>query len=241
MMCEKYGYRISTDPTAPFDFAMKWMGYTYSPNDIVLKELDAAVGLPNIGCEDISKTKVGEIHQEIFAYGLEIDPTHFQGLAVEKTNLNAQCRESVVRCPILEARHGFVYQRLVTTPTEPDEYEEYRVAIMRQEIPYVVVKRRPLTERFNASAGYALVRDAEEVFSPEEMEMIFRICNRFGFEYGDLDILREQSDGRIYIIDLSPNPSGPGGGYEQSQRDEIVDRLHTAFQRQFWTTAAPRT
>lgn len=236
-MCEKYGYRISNDPRQPFDFAMKWIGYTYAPNDIVLRELDAAVGLPNIGVEDISKTFVGNVHWETLGYGLEVDPTVYHGHAVKKANLNAQCRESVELCPLEEAAHGFIYQRLVVTPTEPDEYEEYRVAIMKDEIPYVVVKRRPLSHRFNRSAGYAIVREGDEIFNAEEKEKIFRICKRFGFEYGDLDILRDQNDNEIFIIDLNPTPGGPGGGYEQAQRDDIVDRVHRSFQRKFWNQA----
>ena len=237
MMCEKYGYQISNDPTQSFDFAMKWIGDTFTPNDIVLKELDAAIGLPNIGVEDISKTFVGNVHWETLQYGLEVDPTQFEGYAVKKANLNAQCRESVELCPLEKADHGFIYQRLVVTPTEPDEYEEYRVAIMKDEIPYVVVKRRPLSHRFNRSAGYAIIREGDEVFNAEEKALIFKICERFGFQYGDLDILRDQNDGQIYIIDLNPTPGGPGGGYEQHQRDDIVDRVHRAFQRKFWNKA----
>lgn len=233
MMCNKMGYGIIDDPTLPFDFGMKWIGETFTPNDIVIEELADQIHLVNARCEDISKTYVEAVHQDVFGYGLEVDPTQYMGLVVQKANLNAQCKESLIECPIDEALHGFTYQRLVITPTEPEEYEEYRVAITGREITYVVVKRRPVSERFNRSAGYALIKTADEIFNPEEQELIFEMSAQSGFEYGDLDILRDAGDGRIYIIDLNPTPGGPGGGYFQEQRDQIVELLTQAFQREF--------
>lgn len=233
-MCDKMGYKVTNNPTIPFDFAIKWIGETFTPNDIVIEELQQQTRLVNLKCQDISKSFVEEVHKEVFGYSLEVDPRTFQGQAVEKANLNAQCKESVLDCPTEAVQHGFIYQRLVITPTEPDEYEEYRVAITGNEITYVVIKRRPVSERFNRSAGYAIIKEADEVFSPEEKAMIFRINQRFGFEYGDLDILRDQRDQRIYVIDLNPTPGGPGGGYEEAQRQDIVERLTQAFQRQFF-------
>ena len=233
-MCEKAGYRVTISPTDPFDFAIRWIGETYMPKDPVTRELAAQVHLVNVHCEDISKDWVEQMHREVFGYSLEVDPTQYTGRVVQKANLNAQLRESVIECPIQEPAHGFVYQRLVTTPTEPDEYEEYRVAITEKEITYVVVKRRPLSHRFDRSAGYAIVKNADEVFSPEEQALIFKMCEKANFEYGDLDILREQSDGLIFIIDLNPTPGGPGGGYTQEQRDDIVSRLTKAFNNGFF-------
>lgn len=223
-MCRAAGYRLVQDPREPFDLAMKWHPQTYTLNDAVLEELQELTPVLNVGCEDISKRRVEEAHRRVFGYGLVVDARTYRGTCVQKANLNAQNREYVVECPQPEAdQELFVYQRLVTTPTEPEEYEEYRVAITGDRIPLVVIKRRSVEERFDRSAGYAVLAAAEEVFSAAEQSKIFELCRNFRFEFGDLDILRDRTDGRIYVIDVNPTPGGPGGGYTGDQRRRLVE------------------
>ncbi|MEO1368165.1 MAG: hypothetical protein AAFX50_13410 [Acidobacteriota bacterium] len=242
LLCERGGFRVVSDPTRPFDLAIKWYEETYTPNDRVLGELAQITPVLNLGCCDISKRRVDEAHREIFGYGLLVDPHTYRGACVKKTNLNAQNRESLVQCPIAPGDgdagegHGFVYQRLVVTPREPEEYEEYRVPITGREIPCVVIKRRPLSVRFDRCAGYAILAEADEVFSADERAKILELCRVFGLDFGDLDILRERGDGRLHVIDVNPTPGGPGAagyGYTEDQRQELLTRQLAAFRRVF--------
>ena len=233
-MCRLAGYQTTNDPTRGFDFAIKWNGETYTPRCRMLAELSDQTRVLNINCEDISKTCVEEMHRAVFGYGLIVDPRRYHGLCVKKADLNAQCSESVVECPVAERQHGFVYQRMIRTAGEPDEFEEYRVPVTGTEIPCVVIKRRSLEERFNRCAGYAEIAKADELFTSAELENIFQLTRRMGLEFGDLDILRDVRDGRIHVIDVNPTPGGPGGpgyGYTAEQGDEIIARQLEAFQR----------
>jgi hypothetical protein len=235
-MCAMAGYRTTNDIAEGFDVAIKWFGETYTPAGEILQELSAAFHVINGRCEDISKSHVEAIHRELFGYGLMVDPTTYAGLAVVKANLNAQCRESVVACPLAEARTGLVYQRLVVTRPEPEEFEEYRVPITGTAIPCVVVKRRPLAQRFDRSAGYAQLTSAAAVFEASEIGLLLEFCRRIGLEFGDLDVLRDRGDGRIYVIDANPTPGGPGGpggGYTAEQRRELLEIQLEALERYF--------
>ncbi len=210
-MCDLAGYRTTNDITEAFDIAIKWFGETYTPAGEILRELSAVQYVINGGCDDISKTHVEAIHRALFGYGLMVDPTTYSGPAVMKANLNAQCRESVVACPLAEALPGFVYQKLIVTRPEPAEFEEYRVPITGFGIPCVVIKRRPLAQRFDRTAGYAELTSAAAVFNAEEIALLLEFCRRMGLDFGDLDVLRDRGDGRIYVIDANPTPGGPGG------------------------------
>ncbi|MEM8993363.1 MAG: hypothetical protein AAGF23_01100 [Acidobacteriota bacterium] len=242
LLCEKGGFRITRDVTRPFDLAIKWHPETYTPNDRVLDELARITPVVNLGCDDISKRRVEDAHREVFGYGLLVDPHTYRGTCVKKTNLNAQNRESLVECPIAPGDgdagigHGFIYQRLVVTPREPQEYEEYRVPITGREIPCVVIKRRPLSVRFDRCAGYAALAEVDEVFSADERAKILELCRVFGLDFGDLDILRERDGGRLHVIDVNPTPGGPGAagyGYTEEQRQELLSRQLAAFRRVF--------
>ena len=233
-MCQMAGYRVSRDPTQGFDLAIKWLGETYTPNDRVLEELAQATRVINFGCDDISKTRVEAVHQQVFGYGLIVDPKTYQGPAVVKSNMNARGGEDVVECPVeIDYRPYVVYQRRVTTPREPDEFEEYRVAVTGQRLATAVVKRRPLSDHFDRSAGYALITEPDEVLSAAEQAKVLELCTAVGLEFGDLDILREQGDGRIHVIDVNPTPGGPGGGYTEEQRQRLVGRQLEIFRQTF--------
>jgi hypothetical protein len=235
-MCAMAGYRTTNDIAEGFDVAIKWFGETYTPAGEILQELSAACHVINGRCEDISKSHVEAIHRELFGYGLMVDPTTYAGLAVVKANLNAQCRESVVACPLAEARPGLVYQRLIVTRPEPEEFEEYRVPITGSAIPCVVIKRRPLAQRFDRTAGYAELTSAAAVFEASEIGLLLEFCRRIGLEFGDLDVLRDRGDGRIYVIDANPTPGGPGGpggGYTAEQRQELLEIQLAALDRYF--------
>jgi len=236
-MCEMAGYRTTNDITVAFNIAIKWFGETFTPAGEILRELSAVTHVINSGCDDISKTNVEAIHQALFGYGLMVDPTTYVGPAVMKANLNAQCRESVVTCPVAEAVPGFVYQRLIVTQPEPGEFEEYRVPITGSEIPCVVIKRRPVAQRFDRTAGYAELTSATDVFNAKEIGLLLEFCRRIGLEFGDLDVLRDRGDQRIHVIDANPTPGGPGGpggGYTAEQRKELLKIQLEALNRYFF-------
>ena len=68
----------------------------------------------NFACHDISKSRVAAVFEATFGYPLAIDPTTYDGDAVEKSEINSMHDGRVVRCPA-DRREGYVYQRLIDT------------------------------------------------------------------------------------------------------------------------------
>jgi len=54
----------------------------------------------NLNCNDISKTKVSNVHKKVFKYAIDIDPLKFNGKAVEKSYINALHDGRIIECPI---------------------------------------------------------------------------------------------------------------------------------------------
>src|SRR3954454_7156229 len=51
-----------------------------------------------------------------------------------------------------------------------------------------------------------LRRSTSHVFTPEEVRQILAFARAMGVDYGEFDILRDRSDGRIYVVDVNKTP-----------------------------------
>jgi hypothetical protein len=98
--CERKGWDISTDPNAPYDLAINWEDTTFRTQDEVLERLKQAGHVINDACSDISKRHTDHVHQEVFGYGLEVDPVAFEGNVVRKSDVNATHTGKILPCPI---------------------------------------------------------------------------------------------------------------------------------------------
>jgi glutathione synthase/RimK-type ligase-like ATP-grasp enzyme len=102
-----------------------------------------------------------------------------------------------------------VYQRLIDNRCSQDLVEDIRLPFVCGAIPLVYVKRRPLARRFkNLTTADTVVRP-EAVLSADEIASIRRFCDIMGLDYGELDVLRDRGNGRIYIVDANKTPYGP--------------------------------
>ena len=52
-----------------------------------------------------------------------------------------------------------------------------------------------------------------------------------GIDYGELDILRDNNDGRIYIVDANNTPSGPPNGLTDVQECLALHRMVYPFNK----------
>ena len=61
--------------------------------------LKSADQLLNFGCQDISKSQVAHLQEDIFSYPLALDPHTHQGEAVEKSDKNGVHDGRIITCP----------------------------------------------------------------------------------------------------------------------------------------------
>jgi hypothetical protein len=192
--------------------------------------------LLNLKCEDISKEHLNRVFDEIFGYSVSVDPAVHNGKCVMKSNWNALHQGRIVECPTTVKDKNVVYQRLIRNEVEGGLVEDIRVPIIGNQTPFVYLKYRSIDNRFvdrvhtNTKATIAEVAD---VLSDDELNNIHRFCSRIGMDYGEVDVLRNSDDGRIYIVDANNQPSGPPSPISESEGKVAVIRLSRAFEEAF--------
>lgn len=175
----------------------------------------------NFAATDVSKSRVAAAFEEAFGYPLAVDPARFEGQAVEKSEANGAHDGRIVTCPT-PARPGRTYQRVIDNRclARPGLVEDIRTPTIGGRPTAVFLKRRRIGERFaNANAEVVLMR-AEDVYSGAEMEGIARFCAALGLDWGGLDVLRDVSEGRLYIVDANKTDMGPPTALP------LADKLH---------------
>ena len=211
-ICLFLGYEITNNPEESFHTAIKWKNATFSQNNQIFSCLLAQnINIANISCEDISKYHINEIFKDAFGYSSFVDPLTYTGKCVVKSNLNYKHDGKIISCPISTIESGVVYQKLIDNEVEDGKVIEFRVPIFKNLIPYVFVylKEGSNEKRFYGYPSLVSVRlaDVHEFFSEEEFGKILCFCQNMGLDYGELDLLRDKTDQRLYIVDANNTPA----------------------------------
>jgi hypothetical protein len=207
-------------------------GVAFAWHDVT--ETEPRPGAINGRCSDIRKTRVGEAQLRHFGYCCEIDPRTYVGPAVRKSELNTAHDGCIVQCP-LEPEEGYVYQRLIDSEGDDGFVEELRIPIVGSRIPQVYILRRPSNLRFAIMNSSASLKDPSDVMSLDEIGRVVAVAREVGLEMGEVDVLRDRSDGRIYVIDVNKTPFGPPRALPWSEALEAARMLSAAFSAEFLT------
>lgn len=166
--------------------------------------------LLNHRCTDIAKSRVDAVHHEVFGYALGVDPLVFTGEMVEKSDMNGRHDGCVVQGPLTPAQvsPGHVYQRLINNETS-GQVDDHRVALFGDTIALVYLKKRPVQSRFSNTNTTAMILSPSAAFSEDEQVLIRRFACAMGLDIGELDILRDRDNNRIYVVDVNKTVSGP--------------------------------
>lgn len=221
--CAINGYPIVTDTAEPYDLAVHF-------TDGGPCELPPDVPVINRHCTDISKRHVAAVLKRTFGYDLAVDPTTHHGPMVEKSDGNYTHDGRVVEGPIPRSAvvEGCVYQRLIDS-REGEEAIDLRTPIYGGHIPLVYIKHRPLATRFANENTFVEVREPDEVYSAEEMDLLAKFVAEMRLDFGELDVLRDGQGGRIYVVDVANTPAGPPNGLPQAPARRAIRRLSCAF------------
>ncbi|MFI5262170.1 MAG: hypothetical protein ACHQZR_06435 [Candidatus Limnocylindrales bacterium] len=200
--------RLNIDVVAPAraDVVLHWA-------DVTIRD-EPPPGLDprtiNLRVRDISKRHVNEVHRQVFGYGLDPEPgaTEF----VEKSDVNARHDGRVVVQP--SGAPGTVIERLVDNRLDDHLVTDFRVAVMDGRIIYTLLRYRPISDRFQHRDTHmlALVVEPEAYFSPAEQATLVAMCQAMGADWADLDVLRDRTSRRAYVVDVNPTPAAPSTG-----------------------------
>jgi len=232
-ICRTRGYNITTDLHRSCDLAFAWENTTWRPEYPELRDTAAHVRVLNRECRDISKSHLADVFAQVFGYPLALDPTVHEGKCVEKADRNATKSGQVVTCPLPAPEPECCYQRLINNVTEEGLLEELRIPVIGGRIPLLFFKHKPQENRFFSGWLTVAVREPDDLLTDVEQEQIGEFCRRFGLDWGEIDVLRDFDDGRIYIVDANNTPWGPSRDLPESERRALVRRLAQVFEETF--------
>lgn len=222
-VCAVEGYRIVTASAEPWDVAMHFAPEgepcTLPADKLVL----------NRSCTDISKRRVGRVFEQVFGYPLAVDPLTTAGPILEKSNRNYTHDGRILEGPLAPAdvHPDRVYQRLVNA-VEDGYAVDLRVPLYGGRAPLVYRKLRPLDDRFKTVASGEIVTP-DSVLSCEEQALLATFADAMGLDYGELDVLRDRTDGRIYVVDVNNKPAGPSQALSPEDARRALGIIADAF------------
>ncbi|MGE0410062.1 MAG: hypothetical protein AB7P23_12480 [Amphiplicatus sp.] len=183
----------------------------------------------NVGCFDIRKSVVARAFEEVFGYGLAIDPTRWRGYAVEKSESNGKHDGRIVECPLAAPAPMRVYQRLIDNTFDGREFVDIRTPVVGGKIPFVYLKRRRESRRFSNENHRVDLVEAGTMLSPEEQAKIAAFAEAMALDFGGLDVLRDRADGRLYIVDANKTDMGPPTALPGRGKMKAIRGLALAF------------
>jgi GT2 family glycosyltransferase len=230
-ICRASDCAILIDPLAPCDLAIAWDTNTFRAPAPPLTRLAPDVRVWNLECDDIGKAHVDRAFEHAFGYTSLVDPLTYRGLCVSKSELNGAHDGVVIECPVTRRESNRVYQRLIRNESADGTVEDIRTPVFGHEMPFVYLKYRPNSGRFDQFETHVAIEEAAAVFTAEEQSRLVRVCRALGMDYGELDVLRDRKNGRLYVVDANPTPFGPPNLLAPGEQRAAIDRLAGAFDR----------
>ena len=215
------------------DVIISWEDTTRRQVFPELTTLAAQRPVLNLRCVDISKQHVERVHRRVFGYGSLIDPRVGRGLCVRKSDQNAAHDGTVIQCPIASVDDRFVYQRVIDNVSADGMALDIRVPVFGSTIPFCYLKRRPLAQRFSNENSAVDLCEVGKLLRPDEVERLLKFCDAIGLDYGELDVLRDNGDGRIYVVDVNNTPDGPPNHLPDADTELALQRMIDAFTQEF--------
>ena len=90
-------------------------------------------------------------------------------------------------------------------------------------------KRRALARRFMNENAEVILDEPRNVFSIDELALIERFALELGLDWGGVDVLRDRSSGRIYIVDANKTDMGPPVALKLGSKLRSTRRMARAF------------
>ncbi len=203
------GWRITNDPDARADIRMRFKDSTVWYADDILASLREKHPVLNARCEDIGKSAVDDAQYRAFGYRARIDPRTHNGACVRKSEENAVHDGALISCPC-EPETGYLYQRYIQTAPEGELPVDMRVSVFCGDIALIMKRYHAKDDPFNLTIEEEML-SLDTALSEDERGRIIRLCGDMGLDYGELDVLRDIHDGKLYVVDVNNTPAGPIG------------------------------
>lgn len=184
-------------------------------------------------CTDIGKAHVAATWEAVAGYPLAVDPLQWAGPMMSKSDANATHDGRLEEGPLRDLVPGRVYQRLIDNRVDDREIMDLRPCVVGDEIAFCYLRYRPIASRFPNENNRVVRVAAATVLSGDEIALVLRFARAIGLDVGEIDVLRDRADGRIYGVDVSKTPHSPGDYFLNASGFGAMRLAAAAFRRQF--------
>jgi hypothetical protein len=182
-----------------------------------------------------SKKNVHRAFKSAFGYSFLVDSVSAAQPAVLKSCVNAAHDGKVVTVmPNITELTGHVLERVIDN-TFGELVCDVRLPWILGKTPFVYLKLRPLSNRFSNTNSWATIVSPTDVLTNTELRNVGVFCETIGLQYGELDILRDNYDHRIYVVDANNTPYGPPNGLSEDLKDLALRLLRGCCTSEFFT------
>jgi hypothetical protein len=219
-------YNITNNPDKVRSLAIYWEDVTVRNGNEVINEISKREKVVNLISADISKSLVDKIFTKVFGYSSLVDPACFSGPMVRKNETNAAHDGKIIQGPV-DAEPGYVYQKLINNECDGGLVADMRIPVINGIIPLVFIKYKTLETRFGVFRKWhhklkdVEVHKPEDLLSLDEITKLIAFCSQSGLDYGEIDVLRNRDDGRIYVVDVNNTPTGPPKMDKKLKQDSL--------------------
>lgn len=232
-IANELNYNLSNKYSNAASSVMYWEYLTHREEYGFLESISDKKLVINLFSRDISKVYVDEQFDHVFGYKTFINPLTYTEKYVVKNDINAKHDGAIFEAPITKKEEGFVYQILIDNTTNDGFVEDIRVPIINGVLDFIYIKHRPIKIRFTNSTSKTKLINTQDVLSQIEIEKINQFCKNIKLQYGELDVLRNKDDQKIYIVDVNNTPQGPPGNMSKLEAKQAITRLSLAFKKEF--------
>ena len=226
-----YNYNLTNNIKSKPDIVINWEDVTFKSNCPELQQFSKHV--INAESSDISKVYVDNAFKEVFGYSTFIDPLTYTGKIVRKSDLNAKHDGTILNGPLKTIDEESIYQILIDNSYNDTLVKDIRVPVVIVALDFTYIKYRDITERFKNTTVDTQVVNTGDVLSKKEIELINQFCKKIHFEYGELDILRNKDDDKIYIVDINNTPYGPPANTPIEEEKKAIQELGRHLKERF--------
>lgn len=223
------GYNITNKPKKSVKFALYWEYLTFREEYEFLEKLSTALNVINLYSRDISKLYIDSLHSKVFGYATIINPATFHGTIVKKSDINAKHDGEIMQGPVNSTEDGFIYQILIDNTYSDELVMDIRVPVVCEVLDFAYIKFRDISERFKNTTTSTKTEDINQLFNNDEIALLNKYCRELNLEYGELDVLRNKNDGKIYVVDVNNTPQGPPANISKTEGNIALRKIADAL------------
>lgn len=227
------GLEITNEPRGQFDLAIYWEYATHRQEWEVVESISDCQVI-NLNSRNIAKDFLDQSHQAVFGYGTAVDPLTHSGALVAKSTKNAVHDGRLLMGPLTSREEGLWYQRLVDSSQNESEVMDLRVPVIGNVIPHLYCAYRKKDARFvNVPYRVTLATDVNQWLSENEQALIVQLSHQLGIDFGEMDVLRDAHNKRIYVVDANNTPQGPPKHLSNAEKKLAMQSLAASFSKAY--------